>query len=64
MSIFIGTFVFAICSAGSLIYAIIEFQEGRRNGFMWYYLATAVSVCLLTSLLLAHGWIGLRTWAM
>src|SRR4030095_1247212 len=62
--IFLGTSAFGIISILSLFFSIRAFRKPNKRWFVWYFLFTSISLCLIMAILGQNGWIGLRTWTL
>jgi hypothetical protein len=61
--IFGGTLAFGVISLATLVSSLKTFI-GSKGWFAWYFLFIGFSMSLITCILLANGWIGLRTWTL
>jgi len=64
LAIFAGTLLFGLFAVANMAWVIKAFRSFKSRFSAWYLLLTALSLILVAVILLANGWIGLRTWAM
>lgn len=62
--IFLGTLLFGASSMLHLILVLRKLKQFEKKLYVYYWLATALSLCYISFVLFQNGWIGLRTWTM
>lgn len=62
--IFLGTLLFGIFTLLDLVLVFRKFRRIKNRWVAGYWALTALSLGILSMVLLENGWIGLRVWAM